>query len=430
VANLTRGTALQRVISRSSSIPGAWLAGALALLPLTGSNLSGATPHAKPRRSDSLVRTRCSMNLRSCAPAERGNLEPDLPQEVGWHLIPNTRLQSVCPQDPTVQAVDGCRAVIEAWSGAVADTKRDRMIIWGGGHADYYGNEVYALDLNSLLLQRLNNPSNVGNVTSCPEAYVDGAPSSRHTYSGLAYIAHADHMFVYGGAKSSCGFFSTGTWTLDLATLHWQQMKGSGAKPAGGPGQVAEYDPKSKLVFLHDYVSGVFAYNFDTDSWKQVLSDGYGIDYHMSGALDPKRGLFIILGALSSHGGGVQAYKIGPGSASKTSPKVDASCKDALSAGSPGVAYDSALDRLVVWPNFGSTVYLLDETTWACQAVDYANGPSAAGQPGAPGTVTGTFGRFRYFPDKDIFALVNQAGADAYVLKIGGSNTPAAPKEK
>jgi len=51
-----------------------------------------------------------------------------------------------------------------------------------GPRRHYYRNEVHALDLTSRAIERLNNPSHVDNVTAYPEAYVDGAPSSRHSY--------------------------------------------------------------------------------------------------------------------------------------------------------------------------------------------------------------------------------------------------------
>jgi hypothetical protein len=341
-----------------------------------------------------------------------------IPAALGWYPISGSRLMQVCPSsNQSIQGVDGCRAVIDAWNGGIADTKRNRLIIWGGGHADYYGNEVYALDLNSLAMQRLNNPSPVDNVTTCPEAYPDGAPSSRHSYGSLSHISHADRMFVFGGSKSSCGFFSTATWTLNLGTLQWQLMNPSGTKPQGGPGQVSDYDPNSKLVFLHDYVSGLYAYNFETNNWKQILPDSYGIDYHMNGAIDPKRKLFIILGASGAHGGGMQVFKIG-GSPSKTTPHVDSSCNTILSSQSPGVTYDLVLDKIVVWPNFGNTVYLLDDTKWTCQAVTYPGGPPDSQQGGKPSTTNGTFGRFRYFPGKGIYALVNGANTDGYTLRL------------
>jgi hypothetical protein len=36
-----------------------------------------------------------------------------------------------------------------AWGGGAHDTKRDRLIVWGGGHGDYGGNELYAFDVNT-----------------------------------------------------------------------------------------------------------------------------------------------------------------------------------------------------------------------------------------------------------------------------------------
>ena len=41
---------------------------------------------------------------------------------------------------------NNCRMVIGAWSSGVADTVQDKLFIWGGGHVDYGGNEIYALD--------------------------------------------------------------------------------------------------------------------------------------------------------------------------------------------------------------------------------------------------------------------------------------------
>jgi hypothetical protein len=335
----------------------------------------------------------------------------------------------VCPKDPAIHAADGCGAVIEAWNGGIADTRRNRLVIWGGGHKDYFGNEVYALSVSTGRMERLNEPSPVTNVSACPEAYVDGSPSSRHTYAGLSYIAHADSIFAFGGSKADCGFYSASTWTLDLATMKWRAMEPAGAKPSAGPGQVSDYDPSSRLVYLHDYVSGFYAYNFDANSWKQVMADSYGIDYHMSAAIDPKSKLFVVAGGLGNPGGGLEVFGVGGTSSRKVTPRVDASCREALSAPSPGVAYDSALGKIVIWPNYGSSVYLLDEGTWTCQEVHYPGGPAERGKEGAPSATTGTFGRFRYFPERDIFVLVNQASGDAYTLSLGAAGQAAAGGE-
>jgi hypothetical protein len=348
----------------------------------------------------------------------------DTSAPLGWQRIPNSAQRSVCIADSPAEAVVGCRAVIEAWNSAVADTKRNRLIIWGGGHNDYWGNEVYSLDLNSLKMERLNDSSPVTNVQSCPEAYVDGKPSSRHTYGTLSYIAPADRMFVFGGSKSSCGYFSNGTWTLDLENLQWQQMNPSGAHPQGGAGQVSDYDPNSKLVYLHDYVSGLYAYNFDKNAWSQVSADPYGIDYHMNAVIDPKRKLFIVIGASAGHNGGIQVFNIGPKGGHGRQSWTVSGCADLLSSASPGLAYDPVQDRIVGWPNFGNTLYLFNPDTRSCTTQVVPGGPPDSHHDGAASTTRGTFGRLRYFPEKGVFALVNESDSDAYLLRL----TPGAAK--
>src|SRR5882724_1302664 len=173
----------------------------------------------------------------------------------GWHEIPDTKLVARCPNDPAIEGNSGCRAAINAWNGGVADEKHNRLIVWGGGHSDYFGNEVYALDLVRATLLRITEPSPITNVMSCFEAYMDGRSSARHTYGGLAYVAETDSMFVYGGSKSACGFMSSGTWFFDLAKMEWKAFDPhQGDSPANNPGAIAEYDPNTGMVILSDTV--------------------------------------------------------------------------------------------------------------------------------------------------------------------------------
>ena len=345
-----------------------------------------------------------------------------IPTALGWYTIPNSTLLSVCPNDAAVDAVVGCAAVIEAWSSAVADTKRNRLVIWGGGHNDYWGNEVYALDLTTQQMLRLNNPSPVSNVASCPESYTDGTPSSRHTYDGLTYIPGSDVMLAFGGSKSECGYFASGTWTLNLATLQWTLKNPGGTNPQPGPGAVSDYDPNTGLVFLHDYVSGLYSYNITTNTWNEVLADDSGIDYHMTGAIDPKRKLFIVVGGCSGcQGSGVQVYNIAGPTYTKTTPNVASSCSAFMTQSSPGISYDPVLDKMVIWPNFGNTAYIMDDTNWTCTTTTFSGGPPDSHQDGTPSTTRGTFGRFRYFPSLGVYAVVNDADINAHTLRL----TPA-----
>ncbi len=128
--------------------------------------------------------------------AQAGPIEDLRPGE--WYEVPNSHLLDV-GADPTELNLSGSisRGLMAAWSGGVFDTKRDRLIIWGGGHNDYGGNELYAFDVNLLRWLRLTEPT--PNPNRCQEVNSDGTPVARHTYNGLAYIANGDRCFAFGG---------------------------------------------------------------------------------------------------------------------------------------------------------------------------------------------------------------------------------------
>src|SRR6202040_2092730 len=131
-------------------------------------------------------------------------------------------LAFVCPKDASLHGTSGCAAVIRAWGGAAADTKRNRLLVWGGGHNDYYGNEVYALDIEAQKMTVIVPPTS--QPQACVEMQRDGKPSSRHTYYNLAYIPINDAMFSFGGAVAcETGTASYATWLLDMETLEWRQ---------------------------------------------------------------------------------------------------------------------------------------------------------------------------------------------------------------
>src|SRR5260370_13001768 len=289
----------------------------------------------------------------------------------GWHEIPETKLASHCANDPAVGGNSGCRAVINAWNGGVADEKRGRLMLWGGGHSDYFGNEVYALDLNTLTLSRLTEPSPVANVMSCPEAYSDGRPSARHTYGGLAYLAEQDSMFVYGGSKSACGFMSAVTWAFDMAKMEWKSLDPhQGHSPANNPVASAEHDSNTGTVILSD-TANLFRYDPVKNSYKK-LRPLSGVDYRFSGVIDRDRQLFFLIG------GPGQFWVIGIGGNSKFevqdwSRKVTG-CDPLRYAHSPGLAYDAQLKEIVGWSG-GDTVEFVQPETRICSTERYSGGP-------------------------------------------------------
>jgi hypothetical protein len=344
-----------------------------------------------------------------------------IPSGLGWHEIPNTRVAPVCPDVATylsIQGADGCSAVINAWSGGIADTLRNRLILWGGGHGDYGGNELYALDLNKLEMTRLNDPS-IPAASGCLAANPDGSPNARHTYGGMAYIASSDQLFAVNGSlwcSSGAGADPPDTWINSLASLKWNQVHYTGNPPgiAGGVrheylqfGNAADYDPNSQLVFAKDG-DGVFSFNPKTSVWTKLSTRI--LDYHMAAVVDPVRKLFVMMGGGAANGGGIRAVDISPRSnyaIQDWNAKVSG-CSALADGVYPGLAYDPVQKMIVGWTG-GDEVTLFDPSKGSCTTVSYAGGPGKA--PAA-----GTNGRFRYFPALGVYAVVNGSQENAYIL--------------
>ncbi|MBI1398349.1 MAG: PEP-CTERM sorting domain-containing protein [Betaproteobacteria bacterium] len=104
-------------------------------------------------------------------------------------------------------------SVIRAWSSFAWDSTRGQMIIFGGGHANYSGNEVYLWDGATGLWSRGSLPSRMEQLTDVttgqPSAVwlpVDrAAPQSAHTYDNNLYLPVNDRFLTFGGASFNGG---------------------------------------------------------------------------------------------------------------------------------------------------------------------------------------------------------------------------------
>ncbi len=336
-----------------------------------------------------------------------------IPTALGWYQIPNTKMAPLCPSG--VAGVEGCGAVISTWNGGVADTKRNRLLFLGGGHSAYAGNEVYALDLNSLAMTRLTNPSTSDE--DCSETYADGNPASRHTYGGLAYIASADKLFMHGGALYPCGQGSVATWTFDEGTLKWTRKDPTSgtqiAKDCCNYINFSAYDAVTDKVYLFDDIN-YWKYDHATNSYTPI-GNQQGVDYHVNAVIDEGRRLFLMFGA-----GQVWSADLSTNGVPVNISAQVSGCAPIQNPDYPGLAYDPVQKLVIGWAG-GNTVYAFNAGTKSCTAITYPNGPGAA-------QANGTFGRFRYFPSLGVFALVNDWQQNAYTLRLtapsGGSAEP------
>jgi hypothetical protein len=342
----------------------------------------------------------------------------EIPATLGWYEVPNSKLQSVCPPNDfnhsNYSFVSECSGIVRAWNSAIADTRRNRLIVWGGGHNDYGGNEAYAFELATLQWKRLNDPSPL---TPCEETASDGKPNSRHTYGGLAYIADADRLFSFGGVLfCPHGIDTSATWTLGLENLEWTRMdptKG-GSPNDENHGTVSAYDPTTKLVYVWDRSTGFWSYDYRKNVYKR-LNNQTPLDLHSNAVIDSGSNLFLTFGDNQIWAVSV-AEKGGHGAQNRSKAK---GCEGLIGNASPGLAYDPTEDHVIGWPDFGPTVYIYDSRTNTCGTQTFnASAPPDSAHTGSPRSSNGTFGRFQYFPAYKVFVLVSDADTNVRTLRI------------
>ncbi len=151
--------------------------------------------------------------------------EPDLEQlmsllrstpENGWVRVNINQFEDVWTptgllvnptQDPDTVPW-GPRGIIAAWSGFAWDSRRGDLIIYGGGHANYGGNDVYRWRGTSRNWERMSLPSDIDSLRPYPWLTVDGpnaSPQAHHTYDGNIYLPVVDRFLTFGGAGFNFG---------------------------------------------------------------------------------------------------------------------------------------------------------------------------------------------------------------------------------
>jgi len=133
--------------------------------------------------------------------------DPTLNPAVGFHEYLR-RCLGRAPHSPWHGRMGLC-AITEAWNGAVFATgigDSGAMVVFGGGHNDYFGSDVHAFDLQSRQWSRLTDgytngdPGAYGAGAVYADAeYPDGSPLPPHTYEYVQYDPIENDLILFKG---------------------------------------------------------------------------------------------------------------------------------------------------------------------------------------------------------------------------------------
>ncbi len=340
-----------------------------------------------------------------------------LPPSTGWFQIPESSIRPHC--FPGVPGVVGCDGLTAAWNGGVFDQARNRLVLWGGGHSDYFGNEIYVIDLNTLTTSRLTDPGRPYAGDSCVDALVGGAqPNSRHTYDGITFIDHTDEMFSVFGSLAPCGGNAGGTWVFNFTRGTWTKLTPSGTAPRPlANDNTATYDPVSGRVFVYAAQEG-FLYRYDrtANSWTRLTSSFSTPRTAAKAVIDPRRRRLLIAGA-----GEIKSYDIAAANPSARYPSLSG-CSSIAKAHYGGLVYSPTIDRIVGW-NGGDTITLLNLDTNSCTTQTFAGGPSRL----IKSWDNGIFGRWQYSVASNVFVYYGDVDHNAFVLRIQAGSVGPSP---
>jgi len=228
-----------------------------------------------------------------------------------WYAAPNTKVRDVMYQFPSgtfFGNTTDARFLDE--SGASYDSTRNQMIVWGGGHQDYAGNEIYVFNIDTLRWTRVNDPSprldTNGSIESSgyyPDANGNPDPQqprSRHSYWYQVYVPVIDRYCSLGASYMfPKSYTEANVDCFDFNTKRWERKRDA-ATYAGLA--TALYDPATLKVWAHgqqwDSTLGFLAeWNPTTDTWTKRSNAPSGVKQYAAPALDSRRHRLAFLGA-------------------------------------------------------------------------------------------------------------------------------------
>ena len=367
-----------------------------------------------------------------------------------WKALPNTKMKDVCPTPYNAYA---CESVVAAWSGADFDQRRDRMVVYGGGHGDSWYNNLFVFDLGTLSWQRLTEMSagatgskpgagwNDSRLESCgfypkaapvlpPEvmkgAYVDYAkcftepvrsqldlqqPRSSHTY-GKVFVDRLNDRYCYLGGSYYPGAQtqSPAVVCYDLARRQWRHV--ADRPPAAlGRGDTA-LDAAGKVWYLTAEGGHVTRYDPVGNGWQTY---GY-LNYQAGGGadIDRRRNQFHVLVQLADGRHVLRRWNLNSADSLRARPTyAEPAVTGTAPSGvgpRPGMVYADARDRFFLWGG-GRDVYSLDPAT-----LDWRRHTATGDDPG-PQQRWGTYGRLRYSTRHGVLVLVNKTTQDVFIYK-------------
>src|SRR5207302_134387 len=234
----------------------------------------------------------------------------------------------------------------------VYDSSADRIIVFGGYDGSPQGSDrTWAYDFES------NTWTDLAPAVHPPAGWLDRA----------AYDRWAERMILFGGYDGVAGALSNQTWAFNFQANAWTNLQPA-RHPSARSRQGMAFDAQSDRTILFggltaegDYSSETWAYSIDWDSWANMTSEVRPPGRRSPGMVyDAAADRTILFGGYDSSSGIVYndtwAYDFESNSWTNRNPPAAPSPRFGM-----GLAYDARLDRSILFGGAEGG----DNVTWA-----------------------------------------------------------------
>jgi hypothetical protein len=310
--------------------------------------------------------------------------------------VPTTNaLSDVAPSPVPPSDGGGSHWVVDAWGGMTVRQASADLLINGGGHTNYAGNEIYAITLtqDSPAYRRAWGPTPTGSVNTTSDYYDDGNPAAQHTYYFLQYDAAADRLMRMVGGTYTVGGLHTPISSWNWGAANWN-ASGTHPNVAGSNFDTGGccMDPVTGNIYLWD---GTWS-----RTWRKATND-WDFDQfatkanrtYNAMAFDPARGCAWSIGSnANTSSGQVQKWNIAANTYLDISVTGDAAVA-ATTAAALGIARDPDTGNIYLYADSG-VVYKFDPAALTITTVTMSGSTPAS--DASYGNSQGTFGKFHY----------------------------------
>jgi hypothetical protein len=352
----------------------------------------------------------------------------------------NPDLNPNYPNNSYWSGVGGISAICYAWCGWTADTVDNEFIsVLNGGHTDYGGNELVAVNLNSNTpsYELRRPPSGTKNATypngfvvndgvaaEATGLYADGYPRSVHSYNKHVFVPDVGLVVgVLGNSFYSATVSNNSTAIIDPKNGDLKYFGGSFIHAgAGTSGLGVCYDSTRNVIWAKAVGTSKFSRrsmaNIASAPWSEFGSNSIdGSSY--SGLEYIPDGDFIIC----IRNGKVWVFNPTSGALLDITASISGALVGTVWNGTMQPRYIGG-NKIAVWDNSSNTTQInilqwvsspFTATNWSVAQLPVAAGNSVT--PTAK-TTNGTYGRFAYFPKLRIFTLINETNQSMYFYKL------------